>query len=322
MLNRKLVAIGLMSLFALPVGAQAQTLSGPTKLTFSMPTAVDPPPKFLDHGPVPATPSELATGLNLYGRAMTFDPIQCSVQLEDITCIQITFTSTSGVKVSSVVQKGLDFVPWAVQTFKEANNVWRIVLTAQAGSAPLTSWDWLGDGKGFFALLTASQGSGLPASISNVSISPCAWTNNKPNKSSSDVADNLEPTIGASVDKPVIWSPNGKPVNVVVNGSTFDPGQPTPTNYISGVNVCSIHASLSYRDGGGTPVSLPDLAVNVVSAGGGVFHFTVPAALESARNGTSLDGRVYTITIIVTDFAGKVASYPVTVTVSHDQGSQ
>jgi hypothetical protein len=315
-----LLAICAMGLFTLGAAAFAQAPGGgTTTVTFTMPTGVDPPTsKFLNHQPIVTDASELQSGLNLYGRALQFSTgAGCAVDFQDINCIEIRFTSTSNVKVDSTVTKGLEYNPWSVTTVK-SGNIYTITLCATAGSAPMSSWNVVA-GQGFFAALTATKGGGNAANISNVTITPVGFNSNASQEPSSDLIDAGKPTIGASVDKPKIWSPNGKPVYVNLTGIVTEDQTESATSYISGIDPCSVKAMLSYTDGGvsSTPV---EVALQKVLHGDGTVTFSLNIGLTAARNGSALEGRIYTFHITASDYAGNAAvPVDVTVTVTHDQ---
>ena len=113
---------------------------------------------------------------------------------------------------------------------------------------------------------------------------------------------NPPPVIsGVSVDRPNLWPPNHKMVDVTVNyGATNSCSAP----------VCTLTVSSSEPvDGAGDGNTSPDWVV--------VDAHHVQLRAERSGNG---DGRVYTITITCKDTAGNMASSTATVTVAHDQG--
>ena len=114
---------------------------------------------------------------------------------------------------------------------------------------------------------------------------------------------NPPPTIsGVSVDKPTLWPPDHKMVDVTVNYGAGDP---------CSAPVCTLSVSSSEPVNGiGDGNTSPDWVV--VDA----HH----VQLRAERSGTG-NGRVYTITINCKDAAGNMASSTVTVTVAHDQGN-
>jgi uncharacterized repeat protein (TIGR01451 family) len=115
------------------------------------------------------------------------------------------------------------------------------------------------------------------------------------------VIDNTPPVIGgASVDKPSVWPPDHKTVNVTVNYTATD-------NCGSVSSMLSI-ASNEPVNGLGDGDTAPDW--EVLDA----HHVRLRA--ERSGRGT---GRVYTITIIATDSAGNSSSRQVFVSVPRDQ---
>jgi hypothetical protein len=106
--------------------------------------------------------------------------------------------------------------------------------------------------------------------------------------------DRLAPTItGLNTSSAILWPPNHKMVNVAISGSVVDAG--------SGIASAIITVTDEY----------------------GIFNRTVSGfgsvvALEAWRKGDDMDGRVYTITVVVTDDAGNQSMGTTTVVVPHD----
>jgi hypothetical protein len=91
----------------------------------------------------------------------------------------------------------------------------------------------------------------------------------------------------------ILWPPNHKLVNVLIGGSITDGG--------SGIASAIITVTDEY----------------------GIYNMTVPGfgsaiQLESWRAGTDMDGRLYTITAVITDKAGNQSTATTTVLVPHD----
>ena len=96
-----------------------------------------------------------------------------------------------------------------------------------------------------------------------------------------------------SVSPSILWPPNHKMVNVLIGGSITDGG--------SGIASTIITVTDEY----------------------GIYNMTVPGfgsaiQLESWRAGTDMDGRLYTITAVITDKAGNQSTATTTVLVPHD----
>ena len=106
--------------------------------------------------------------------------------------------------------------------------------------------------------------------------------------------DKTSPSIPAlGVNSAILWPPNHKMVNVVIRGSIADGG--------SGIASTIITVSDEY----------------------GIYNMTVPGfesvfQLESWRAGSDMDGRLYTITVVITDNAGNQSTATKTVLVPHD----
>lgn len=105
--------------------------------------------------------------------------------------------------------------------------------------------------------------------------------------------DQTPPVASVSLSRTMIWPPNHKMVDVVVNGTTADSG--------SGVAAVDIAVHDEYGVYGGN-----------VSGFGGVVR------LEAWRDGSDMDGRHYTITVVVTDEAGNSATAATDAVVPHD----
>ena len=108
--------------------------------------------------------------------------------------------------------------------------------------------------------------------------------------------DKTPPSISSlSAGPSILWPPNHKMVNVLIGGSLADGG--------SGIASTTITVTDEYGSCNTTMI---------VSGLGG----TIP--LESWRDGTDMDGRLYTITAVVADKAGNRSTGTTTVLVPHD----
>ena len=113
------------------------------------------------------------------------------------------------------------------------------------------------------------------------------------------------PTITLSTTPASLWPPNGKMVPVKISGTVTDTG-----------SGCSIKAAA---------YTVKDEYSEVQPTGpvrfgvGGTYSFTV--WLQASRLGTDLDGRRYTVTVSVSNNAGKTGSQAATVIVPHERGS-
>lgn len=114
-------------------------------------------------------------------------------------------------------------------------------------------------------------------------------------------ASNPPPVIsGIGVDKPLLWPPNHKMVDVTVNYTVTDN---------CGVDTCVLSVSSNEPvDGTGDGDTSPDWVI--------IDAHHVQLRAERAGNGT---GRVYTITITCTDSANNSTVRTATVVVPHDQ---
>lgn len=109
------------------------------------------------------------------------------------------------------------------------------------------------------------------------------------------VVDTIAPEVSLSVDRSLLWPPNHKLVDILVNGSAQDGG--------SGLLSVVLSVTDEY----------------------GKYNLTLPAfgstvALEAWRDGQDKDGRVYTLTAVATDRAGNVTTRSSNILVPHDMG--
>jgi len=109
------------------------------------------------------------------------------------------------------------------------------------------------------------------------------------------VVDTIPPAVSLSVDRTFLWPPNRKLVEVQVAGGAADSG--------SGVASVEIRVVDEY---GKYDMSVPGLRSTV--------------ALEAWREGGDADGRVYTLSAVVTDNAGNTSCASTQVLVPHDMG--
>jgi hypothetical protein len=132
------------------------------------------------------------------------------------------------------------------------------------------------------------------ASVSSVTGDPDSDNNSQ----TADVtASNPTPTItGASVNKPELWPPNHKMVDVTVNYGTSDN---------CGTSTCTLSVTSNEPvNGNGDGNTSPDWEI--------IDNHHVKLRAERSGNG---NGRIYTITITCTDSSGGSSSQTVTVTV-------
>jgi hypothetical protein len=101
------------------------------------------------------------------------------------------------------------------------------------------------------------------------------------------------PALGAN--KTILWPPNHKKVNVVLKGSVADGGSGIASTVITVTDEYGIY--------------------NMTVQG-----FGIPFQLEAWRKGSDMDGRLYTITAVITDKAGNQSTVTTTVLVPHDMG--
>ncbi|MBI4775970.1 MAG: hypothetical protein HY788_17655 [Deltaproteobacteria bacterium] len=124
------------------------------------------------------------------------------------------------------------------------------------------------------------------------------------------IIDTDAPVLAPSVTPGILWPPNHKMVNVVIEANASDnSGLP--------VNLGAVVTSNEPVDGLGDGDTAPDWSDPVIDQDTGV----ITLQLRAERSGTG-DGRVYTITITATDEAGNSSSADVAVIVPHDKGKK
>lgn len=109
--------------------------------------------------------------------------------------------------------------------------------------------------------------------------------------------DKTPPQIKISASPDILWPPNHKMVNITISGSSADA--------LSGVSSTTFKVTDEY--GKVEPK---------------ISKFGDTIQLEAWRKGDDLDGRIYTISVTATDYAGNKATATATVIVPHDVGKQ
>lgn len=114
--------------------------------------------------------------------------------------------------------------------------------------------------------------------------------------------DTIAPTITLTATPSQIWPPNGRTVNVAIDGTGADS--------VSGL------ASVIYvvTDEYGLPLSIP-----VRTLTGNSSAWSESLGVEASRNGSDADGRLYTVVAIITDVAGNTESASTNILVPHDR---
>ncbi len=115
--------------------------------------------------------------------------------------------------------------------------------------------------------------------------------------------DRTDPIIRASVSKKTLWPPNGKTINVVVEG--------VATDALSGIDLESGEFEVIDEYNQVEPGGAFDMDDD------GSFRFSVP--LTASRLGRDRDGRTYTLKVSVLDEAGNVRVVSYKILVPHDQ---
>ena len=114
--------------------------------------------------------------------------------------------------------------------------------------------------------------------------------------------DLSEPSVQLTADPSVISPPNGRMIDVSINGTGADSG--------SGLAEVSYVVTDEY----GMPLSIGTRTLS-----GATANWAELLAVEARRNGNDRDGRLYTIVATITDVAGRTSTATVTVVVLHDR---
>jgi hypothetical protein len=130
-------------------------------------------------------------------------------------------------------------------------------------------------------------------------------TNTETPKSITLKIDKTAPGITLSTTPSIIWPPNGRTVDVTINGNG--------TDAVSGL------ANVSYvvTDEYGTPLAIPLHALS-----GNSIEWSDSLAVEARRQGNDSDGRLYRVVATITDLAGNTATASADIVVPHDQRRQ
>lgn len=116
--------------------------------------------------------------------------------------------------------------------------------------------------------------------------------------------DTSAPVLALSATPSVIWPADNRIVNVRIDG--------TGTDSVSGLQ----NVSYVINDEYGTTLNIPLRGLT-----GSSSSWTEALAVEARREGTDLDGRIYTVVATLTDVAGNSTTATITIVVPHDQGN-
>jgi hypothetical protein len=116
--------------------------------------------------------------------------------------------------------------------------------------------------------------------------------------------DRAAPTATVTVSPSVVWPPNHETVQVTLTGQATD----------IGTGIASIDLRVMDEYGEVEP-AIASLAGNGV----GTLDWQVAVPLQASRKGDDLDGRLYTIEVVVTDRACQRFAATAQVVVPHDQ---
>jgi uncharacterized lipoprotein YddW (UPF0748 family) len=116
--------------------------------------------------------------------------------------------------------------------------------------------------------------------------------------------DTSAPVLSLSATPSVIWPADNRIVNVRIDG--------TGTDSVSGLQNVSYVITDEY----GTTLNIPLRGLT-----GSSSSWSEALAVEARREGTDLDGRIYTVVATLTDVAGNSTTATITIVVPHDQGN-
>lgn len=124
-----------------------------------------------------------------------------------------------------------------------------------------------------------------------------------------DVIDTTAPTIQATVDSGILWPPNHKMVDVVI--------QVTATDNSDSVTLSATVSSSEPPDTNGDGNTIPDYTTPVIDQITG----EITLQLKAERKGKGA-GKTYTITVTATDDSGNSSDAIVEVVAPHDKGKK
>jgi hypothetical protein len=122
------------------------------------------------------------------------------------------------------------------------------------------------------------------------------------------VEDTTAPTLAPLPNTTILWPPNHKMVNIVINANAKDEsGLP--------VRLSAVVSSNEPQDGLGDGDTAPDWTDPVIDQANGI----ITLQLRAERSGSG-NGREYTIAITATDNTGNSSTAAVVIIVPHDKG--
>jgi sugar lactone lactonase YvrE len=125
-----------------------------------------------------------------------------------------------------------------------------------------------------------------------------------------EIIDSTAPTLAPVPNKTILWPPNHKMVDIMIEANAGDnSGDP--------VTLSATVSSNEPEDGLDDEDEAPDWSELVIDQANGIIDLQ----LRSERSGSG-DGRVYTITITATDASGNSSQSLVEIIVPHDKGKK
>lgn len=177
-----------------------------------------------------------------------------------------------------------------------------VSLSAVSGCAALDRTEVSFDGKTWQAYtgpITIAQEGTTTLQYRSVD----ATGNTEPARGLTFMVDLHAPTVGLTANPTIIWPPNGQMVNVSLFGAGADSG--------SGLSQVRYNVVDEY---------LGSFSVKPRQLSGNSANWVDTLAVEAWRSDRDRDGRLYMVTAIVTDAAGRTASACVRIVVPHDRG--
>lgn len=123
-----------------------------------------------------------------------------------------------------------------------------------------------------------------------------------------EVIDTNAPTLAPVANPMILWPPNHKMINVIIQANASDSSGET-------VTLNATVSSNEPQDGTGDGDIAPDWTNPSINQATGVINFQ----LRAERSGSG-SGREYTIIITATDSAGNTSDSAVVIVVAHDKG--
>ncbi len=194
-----------------------------------------------------------------------------------------------------VVAPGTDVTPPVTKDDYQFNNIWtnqdaNIILTATDDGTGVKETHYTIDGTEHIGTNIRITEEGIHT-VQYWSIDNAGNTEEK--KTVTVNVDTTAPDVTISATPSILWPPDRKPVEVIINGSSLDA--------LSGISTKVFTFTDEYNE---VKTSL--------------LNFGQAIELIAWRNGDDKDGRIYTIRVVVTDNANNSTTKDTVITVPHD----